>query len=190
VTLVQRNMETFGRLFARYHKWTQNMRGLCGVRLDGASIAGGVKMTLKALDRDLTDFNIKQVRDGDVKLRQLGRIMTGSIALCCEGEPCVFELNNLRVSHFETAGGEPSKLGKMYALLEVSPGASNDDLRHACRQQSAEYDVDVVWDIQWRIVDAEKFLLSQPKDLYEQQLSTLFNDKRQQLSLSILQKVL
>ena len=39
-----------------------------------------------------------------VKLRQLGRIMTGAVALCCECEPSVFEeLNNLRVSHCETA---------------------------------------------------------------------------------------
>ena len=67
------------------------------------------------------------------------------------------ELNNLRFSHFEPAGGELSKLGKMYALLEVSPGVSDEDLRHACRQQSAEYDGDVVWDIQRRIVAAEQF---------------------------------
>ena len=67
------------------------------------------------------------------------------------------ELNNLRVTHFETAGGELSKLGKMYVLLEVSPGVSDEDLRHAFRQQSAEYDGDVVWDIQRRIVVAEQF---------------------------------
>ena len=67
------------------------------------------------------------------------------------------ELNNLRVPHFETAGGELSKLEKMYALLEVSPGVSDEDLRHACRQQSAEYDGDVVWDMQRRIVVAEQF---------------------------------
>ena len=66
------------------------------------------------------------------------------------------ELNNLRFSHFEPAGGDFSKLGKMYALLEVSPGVSDEDLRHACRQQSAE-DGDVVWDIQRRIVAAEQF---------------------------------
>ena len=75
-----------------------------------------------------------------------------------ESEPSVFEeLNNLRVTHFETAGGELSKLGKMYVLLEVSPGVSDEDLRHAFRQQSAEYDGDVVWDIQRRIVVAEQF---------------------------------
>ena len=56
-------------------------------------------------------------------------------------------------------------MAKVYALLELSPGASNEDVRHACRQQSAEYDGNVVWDIQRRIVDAELFLLSQPNDL-------------------------
>ena len=77
----------------------------------------------------------------------------------------------------------------MHALLKVSPGVSNDDFRHARRQQSAESDGDVAWDIQRRTVAAEQFLLSQPKDLYGQQLSTLFNEKLQQLAASILQKV-
>ena len=30
--VVQQNMGTFGRLLARYYKWSQNVRGLCGVR--------------------------------------------------------------------------------------------------------------------------------------------------------------
>ena len=59
----------------------------------------------EALEQHLTDFNFKEVRDGVVKLRQLGRITTGSVALGCESVPVVFaELNNLRVSHFEIAG--------------------------------------------------------------------------------------
>ena len=84
-----------------------------------------------------------------VKLRQLGRIMTDPVALCCECEPLVFEeLNALRILHFETAKEELSKLGKMYALLEVSPSASNEDLRHAA---------DGVCDMLQRIVDAKQF---------------------------------
>ena len=107
VALVQQNMDTIGRLlFAACCKWTQNMRGLCGVTLDAARIAGGVKMVLEALEQHLADFNFKEVRDVVVKLRQLGRI----IALCCGFEPSVFEeLNNLRVSHCETAEVELSK---------------------------------------------------------------------------------
>ena len=49
-------------------------------------------------------------------MRLLGWIMTGAVAICCESEPSVFdELSNLRVSYFETAGNEPSKLWKMDA---------------------------------------------------------------------------
>ena len=72
---------------------------------DTARLAGRVKMMLEALKQHLTDFNFKDVRDGVVELRQLGRIMTGSDALGCESVPAVFaELNNLRVSRFEMAG--------------------------------------------------------------------------------------
>ena len=61
-------------------------------------------MVLEALEQHLADFNFKVVKDVVVKLGQLGRIMTGAVALCCECEPSVFEeLNNLRVSHCETA---------------------------------------------------------------------------------------
>ena len=71
------------------------------------------KMMLEASEQHLTDFHFKEVRDGVVKLRQLGRIMTGAAALCCEFEPSLFEeLNNLRVSHFETSGEELSKHGE------------------------------------------------------------------------------
>ena len=102
-------MDAFGRLLVRYYTLTQNMR-VCGVRLDAARIAGGVKMMLQALEEHLTDFNFKEVRDAVVKLGQLGRIMTGAVALCCECEPSVFEeLNNLRVSHFGIAEVELSK---------------------------------------------------------------------------------
>ena len=59
----------------------------------------------------------------------------------------------------------------MHALLEVSPSASNEDLRHAVRQKSAEYDADGVCDMLQRIVDAKQFLLSQPQDLYGLQLA-------------------
>ena len=38
-----------------------------------ARLAGGVKMMLEALEQHLMDFNFKEVRDGVVKLRQLGR---------------------------------------------------------------------------------------------------------------------
>ena len=83
------------------------MRGLWGVRPDVAKIAGGVKMVLEALEQHLADFNFKEVRDVVVKLRQLGRIMTGAVALCCAS---VFEeLNNLRVSHCETAEAKVAK---------------------------------------------------------------------------------
>ena len=100
---------------------------------------------LEALEKHLTDFVLREVRDEVVKLRQPRRIMTGPVALCCECEPLVFEeLNVLHILHFETAGAELSKLGKMYALLEVSPSASNENTRHAARQKSAEYDADEV----------------------------------------------
>ena len=137
------------------------MRTLCDVRPDVASMASMVKQMLEALEKHLTDFAFREMRDDRVKLRHLGRIMTIPVALCCECEPLVFEeLNALRILHFETAGEELSKLGKMYALLEVSPSASNEDLRHAVRQKSAEYDADEVCDMLQRIVDAEQFLLS------------------------------
>ena len=77
----------------------------------------------------------------------------------------------------------------MHALLKVSPGVSDEDLRHACRQQTAEVDGDMAWDMQQRIAAAEPFLLSQRQDLYGQQLSALFSDKLQQLPVRILQKV-
>ena len=62
----------------------------------------------------------------------------------------------------------------MYARLEVSLDVSDEHLRHVCRKQSAEYDWNVVRNVQRRIFDAEQFLLSQPKDLYGQQLSPRF----------------
>ena len=77
----------------------------------------------------------------------------------------------------------------MHPLLKVSPGVSDEEYRHACRQQTAEFDGDVAWDMQQRIAAAEPFLLSQRQDLYGQQFSTLFNDKLQQLPASFLQKV-
>ena len=122
VAVVQQNMDSFNRCFARYFNWSQNMRTLRDVRPDVASIASMVKKMLKALEKHLPDFAFREVRDDLVKLRQLGRIMTGPVALCCECEPLVFEELNV---------------GKMYALLEVSPSASNEDLRHAVTQESA-----------------------------------------------------
>ena len=103
---------------------------------------------LKALEQHLTDFNFKEVRDGVVKLRQLGRIMTGpspSVARVCpsclrSSTTCVSRASKWQVTTV-------SKLGKMYARLEVSPDVSDEDLRHACRWQSAEYDWNVarIW---------------------------------------------
>ena len=134
------------------------MRTLCDVRPGVTNIASMVKKMLEALEKHLTDFAFREVRDALVKLRQLGRIMTGPVALCCECEPLVFEeLNVLCILHFETAGEELSKLGKMYALLEVSPNASNGDLRHAVRQKSEKYDADGVCDMLQRIVVQSSF---------------------------------
>ena len=121
VALARQNMDAFGRLSARYDKWTQNTRSLCGVRPDAARIAGGAKVMLEALEQHLADFNFKEVRDVVVKLRQLDRIMTGAVALCCECEPSVFEeLNNLCVSRCETPEVELSKLGKVRSVGGVA----------------------------------------------------------------------
>ena len=68
------------------------MRGFCGVRPDASRLADAVKMMLEALEQHLADLNIKEVRDGVVKLRQFGRIMMGVVALCCEtrvSPPCL-----------------------------------------------------------------------------------------------------
>ena len=92
--------------------------GFC-VGPDTARLAGGVKMMLEALKQHLTDFNFKDVRDGVVKLRQLGRIMTGSDALGAkEYPPCLWSSTTC-VSRA--------------ARLQVSPDVSDEDLRHACR---------------------------------------------------------
>ena len=66
--------------------------GFCGVRPDASRLADAVKMMLEALEQHLADLNIKEVRDGVVKLRQFGRIMMGVVALCCEtrvSPPCL-----------------------------------------------------------------------------------------------------
>ena len=68
------------------------MCGFCGVRPDASRLADAVKMMLEALEQHLVDLHIKEVRDGVVKLRQLGRIMMGVVALCCEmrvSPPCL-----------------------------------------------------------------------------------------------------
>ena len=104
MALVQQNMDAFCRLFCSVLRVESDHARLVGLRPDVAKIAGGVKMVLEAFEQHLADFNFKEVRDVVVKLGQLGRIMPGAVALCCECEPSVFEeLNNLRVSHCETA---------------------------------------------------------------------------------------
>ena len=62
---------------------------------------------LKALRQHLADLNIKEVRDGVVKLWQLSRIMME------EGELSgLEELDYLHFSRFEPAGGGTFKLGR------------------------------------------------------------------------------
>ena len=64
--LAVQNMNAFGSLFARYDKWSQTMRGFCGVRPDASRLADAVKMMLEALEQHRVDLNIKEVRDGVV----------------------------------------------------------------------------------------------------------------------------
>ena len=104
----------------------------------------------------LIDFNFKEVRDGVVKLRHIGQIMTGPVAICCECGPSVFEeLNNLRVSHFETSGVKLSKLGEDVRSAGVVARRLQRGGPSCFQTTIRRVRWEVVWDIQRRIVDAE-----------------------------------
>ena len=80
--LVVQNMNAFGSLFSRYDKWSQTMRGFCGVRPDASRLADAVKMMLETLEQHLVDLHIKEVMDVVVKL-------TARVALRdCRGGTC------------------------------------------------------------------------------------------------------
>ena len=88
------------------------MCGFCGVRPDASRLADAVKMMLEALEQHLADLHIKEVRDGVCEAAAARSDHDGCRRplMRDESEPSVFEeLNNLRVTHFETAGGELAK---------------------------------------------------------------------------------
>ena len=107
-------------------------------------------MMLVALEQHLTDFNFKDVRDGIVKLRQLGRIMTGSDALGlreCTCRVCgAQQLACLALRDCRCRQTFPMK-------ISVMPADSNP----------TEYDWNVARNMQRRIFDAELFRRLSPR---------------------------
>ena len=111
--------------------------------------------------------------------------MTGPVTLCNECEPLVFEELNACASCTSNRRRGAFQTREILRSAGGVPSASNEVLRHAVRQTSIEYNADGVCNMLQRIVDAEQFLLSQPKDLYGQQLATLFNTKLLQIPVKI-----
>jgi hypothetical protein len=139
-SLLRENVDEFENHFMRYFKWRLYMKDVCRVQLSQTPISEKVRDVWNNFHQRVQTHDIKGIRDSVLVLRRLARVFNGIIALCCEyGD--LMDLGALCSQHFNI-GSSFSTIAKHYALLEIEPGATEDEISSAYRRKSLDYHPD------------------------------------------------